>query len=273
MTPNPNAKNLLGYWISISINTQSSSGGRAILKKQQTTYSHNNINYDHTNSNSTFARHRRPICHSCSCHQHHTNTKNAEQSEAAWHQFGSNVNYRIVAMLDVNGGADASPNFDGFYKRAAEEEVEWKWWGKHHHKENGSKNKNDASTAKTKTTKSSGYSIPVEVLTLQDSSGKYRQRISYYSGMQVDYNMNGEGYKVISTPFEKKSSDDNNGNEETERERVCMFTGGNSTSEEEKVGYLNFFPTLDQMEHYTLGKMVTSEVSTHSSCFSIRGLL
>ena len=135
-------------------------------------------------------------------------------------QFCSNVNYRITAILDVNGGASEGPNFQSVA--------------------------DDSKVAKTP-----GYSVPIEVLTLQDSTGKWRQRISYYSGIQVDYNVNGEGYKVISTPYTGKSDESS--------DNTCFYTGGNSTDAKEKVGYLNFFPTLEQMQHYTLGKLVTTE--------------
>jgi hypothetical protein len=38
---------------------------------------------------------------------------------------------------------------------------------------------------------------------------------------------------------------------------VCLYDGGNETSKEP---YLNFFPTVEQMENYTMGKLVTDEV-------------
>lgn len=171
------------------------------------------------------------------------------QSQAAWHKFGSNVNYRITAILDVNGGAVDSPNFESFTGSSSSSNGD----------DDGSnkplKLKDDAQQTKT-----AGYSVPIEVLTLQDDDGTYRQRISYYSGMQVDYNMNGEGYKVISTPpsfiADKKGGNDDSSSTTS---NTCMFTGGDSKDDKKKVGYLNFFPTVSQMDHYTLGNLITDE--------------
>ena len=78
--------------------------------------------------------------------------------------------------------------------------------------------------------------------------------MSYYSGLEVDYNMNGMGYKAVRTPY--MSPFENEG----KRNGLCLYTGGNPTEVDEKVGYLNFFPTEEQMEKYTLGDLVTSEV-------------
>ena len=159
------------------------------------------------------------------------NDEQKQSSIPAWHKLASNVNYRITAVLDVNGGASATPVFET----------------------NGAKF-DDSSTDSVKTP---GYSVPIDVLTLQDPQTKaWRQRISYY-GMQVDYNNNGEGYKVLSTPYtgQRRTAE----RLHDPKKMMCMFTGGNST--EQKEPYLNFFPTLEQMKMYTLGKLVTTEVS------------
>ncbi|KAL9182266.1 hypothetical protein ACHAXT_012918 [Thalassiosira profunda] len=164
-----------------------------------------------------------------------------EQSTPAWRQLGTNANYRITAILDVNGGAEAGPTFESFA-------------------DDGSKpaEKLLRDDASTKSTKTPGYSVPIEVLTLQDADGAWRQRISYYSGAQVDYNANGQGYKVVSTPYAPKLDDNSATIGRDTKERTCFFTGGDS-SDDKQIPYLNFFPTVEQMEHYTLGKLVTTE--------------
>lgn len=170
--------------------------------------------------------------------QQPTKSKTSASAPPSWHQFGSNVNYRMTAMLDVNGGAGRRPDFESFAEDGAVQLGD-----------------NDASSGSSKTKEGStttpGYSVPIEVITLQDPATKeWRQRVSYYSGTQVDYNVNGEGYKVIGTPYTGKDA---------KKAKTCLATGGSSTVEEQKVGYLNFFPTVDQMQNYTLGKLVTAE--------------
>ena len=164
-----------------------------------------------------------------------------QQSKPSWYKFGTNVNYRITAILDVNGGADTGPNFESSSTTNTQQKFDLTF--------------DDTST---KSIKTPGYSVPIDVLTLQDPvSKKWRQRISYYSGKQVDYNNNGEGYKVISNPYTGQRRTAERLHDPVQN--VCMFTGGNST--DKKVGYLNFFPKVEQMEQYTLGKLVTTEVS------------
>ena len=169
-----------------------------------------------------------------------------QSSTPAWHKLASNVNYRITAILDVNGGASATPVFD---------------------ETNGAKF-DDSSTDSVKTP---GYSIPIDVLTLQDPQTKvWRQRISYYSGVKVDYNNNGEGFKVISTPYTGQSRTAERLHDP--KKMKCMLTGGgNSTVDKQKEPYLNFFPTLEQMKMYTLGKLVTTEVSYVYVCMVYGG--
>jgi len=216
------------------------------------------------------------------------------QSEAAWHKLSSNVNYRITAILDVNGGADAGPTFESFAAdreggehlsearggvsvssgvRSCIQRLFWGGNGGGQHDDSlleriqaclaGNSNGNNtgedadsATSAKTTAEKSRGYSIPIEVLTLQDPATKaYHQRISYYSGTQVDYNVDGVGYKVVPTPYtgERATADD------AKKTRTCLATGGSETEGDKKIGYLNFFPNEAQMEQYTLGKLITSE--------------
>jgi len=154
--------------------------------------------------------------------------ESSSSSIPSWNKLGSNVNYRITAILDVNGGASEAPNFEGADADFLQDD------------------------APTKYTKTPGYSVPVDILTLQDpTTGEYHQRVSYYSGKQVDYNVNGVGYKRISTPYMSK--------EGVGGANTCFLTGGSSTDAEQKVAYLNFFPTVAQMEHYTIGNMITTE--------------
>ena len=166
--------------------------------------------------------------------------ENKQQSISAWYQFGTNVNYRITAILDVNGGSAGSPNFEDITNKDTKPYAKF-----------------DDDTSKAKqNVKTPGYSIPVSVITIFNPQTKsYQQRISYYSDKQVDYNVNGQTYKVIDNPYTGKRRTAERVHDPNRR--VCFPTGGNSTS---KVGYLNFFPTVEQMEHYTLGKLVTSEV-------------
>ena len=167
------------------------------------------------------------------------------QQSSAWYQFGTNVNYRITAILDVNGGSAGSPNFEDITNKDAKPYTKF-----------------DDDTSKAKqNTKTPGYSIPVSVITIFNPQTKsYQQRISYYSDKQVDYNVNGQTYKVIDNPYTGKRRTAER--VQDPNRRVCFPTGGNSTN---KVGYLNFFPTVEQMEHYTLGKLITSEVSDDES--------
>ena len=176
---------------------------------------------------------------------------NQQTKSTSWYvKFGTNVNYRITAILDVNGGSAGSPNF---------EEVTNNNDAKPHTNNDAKQStKFDADTPKAKqNTKTPGYSIPISVITIFNPQTKtYHQRISYYSDKQVDYNVNGQTYKVIDNPYTGKRGTAERVHDPNRR--VCFPTGGNSTN---KVGYLNFFPTVEQMEHYTLGKLVTSEVS------------
>ena len=175
--------------------------------------------------------------------------ENKQQSISAWYQFGTNVNYRITAILDVNGGSAGSPNFEDITNKDAKP---------HTNKDAKPNTKFDDNTSKSKqNVKTPGYSIPVSVITIFNPQTKtYQQRISYYSDKQIDYNVNGQTYKVIDNPYTGKRRTAERVHDPNRR--VCFPTGGNST---DKVGYLNFFPTVEQMEHYTLGKLVTSEVS------------
>lgn len=169
-----------------------------------------------------------------------TDPQRSQSSQPSWHQFSSNVNYRITAIIDVNGGADTGPNFESFTGQGKNQPLQLQ----------------DEDESKAKSMTSMGYSVPIDVITLFDTgTNTYRQRISYYGGTQIDYNNNGKGYKVISTPMVGKDEDisfpENS-------DSSCLFTGGKHHGKE-KVGYLNFFPTVEQMEHYTLGNLVTNE--------------
>ncbi len=110
--------------------------------------------------------------------------------------------------------------------------------------------------------------------------------------MQVDYNTNGVGYRSIYAPYDYQhdrvndddvddeliyhvgtggrrgrkngkgdaGGDDNHKNEDDDGRRLCFdVDGGNDHP------YLNFFPTIEQMNHYTLGKLVTEEVRIQRS--------
>jgi len=177
--------------------------------------------------------------------------KNNQQTKrTSWYvKFGTNVNYRITAILDVNGGSTGSPNFEDITKKDAKPNTKF-----------------DDDTSKSKqNVKTPGYSIPVSVITISNpQTNTYHQRISYYSDKQIDYNVNGQTYKVIDNPYTGKRRTAERVHDPNRR--VCFPTGGNSTN---KVGYLNFFPTVEQMKHYTLGKLVTSEVSDESGLIYI----
>ena len=119
------------------------------------------------------------------------------------------------------------------------------------------------------------------MLTLYDPKTKtVRQRISYYSGIQVDYNDNGTGYSSVPLPYEDDNKNNNVTNNTTkhkkkrqthdewitkrnrfsnqeaiERDRLCFNIGGGDHHP-----YLNFFPTTKQFSHYTLkNNIVTNE--------------
>ena len=161
-------------------------------------------------------------------------TQQQEKSQS-WHRFAANINYRLTALLDVNGGDanDQNENSNHYLKS------------------------DDSSTAKTP-----GYSIPIDVLTLQDPITKtYRQRISYYSGMQVDYNVDGMGFKVISSPYVGDAGSIFGEGPSSNKELLCLSAGGDDAHATEKIGYLNFFPTEEQLENYTLGELITNQVS------------
>ena len=118
-----------------------------------------------------------------------TGADDGQQSseQPVWHQFSSNVNYRITTILDVNGGADPGADFDSFSSAGADNN-------------NNPKCLTDGSS--TTPTKTPGYGIPIDVLTLRDPSmGRWRQRVSYHSGTQVDYNDDVMGHKVVPHPF------------------------------------------------------------------------
>jgi hypothetical protein len=150
----------------------------------------------------------------------------------AWHRFATNVNYRLTALIDVNGGA-AESNPALFEAQQAG------------HAEGSSAL--DENTGRTP-----GYTIPIDVVTLYDPvTGTYHQRVSYYSGTTVEYNVDGRGYSVVPTPYAHELG--------VEGTNVCLYQGEN---EEEKQPYLNFFPTVEQMQNYTLGRLITTDVSS-----------
>lgn len=55
----------------------------------------------------------------------------------------------------------------------------------------------------------------------------------------------------MNTPYGKKYPDVNG-------DRICFYGEGNET---DKQPYLNFFPTVGQMSNYSVGELITSEVS------------
>lgn len=67
----------------------------------------------------------------------------------------------------------------------------------------------------------------------------------------MEYNIDGAGYYVVNTPYGKKYDD-------VDGDRICFYDEGNETV---KLPYLNFFPTVAQMSNYTVGELITSEVS------------
>ncbi len=76
----------------------------------------------------------------------------------------------------------------------------------------------------------------------------------------MDYNFNGEGFKAIRRPFDPRSNGNDSDNGSDDGNTVCMFVGGSNKNETQKVPYLNFFPTVEQMELYTIGNIVPGEV-------------
>ena len=50
-------------------------------------------------------------------------------------------------------------------------------------------------------------------------------------------------------------------------DRICFRDGGNET---DKVDYLNFFPTVGQMESYSVGELITNEVSCFLGYFGLQ---
>lgn len=134
----------------------------------------------------------------------------AADEQPAWHRFATNKNYRLTGLLDINGGQNSNTQ-----------------------------------------DRTPGYSVPIEVLTLYNNDNdKYHQRISYYSGTYVEYNINGAAYAVVPTPYGRDYN--------VSGSRICFHDDGNET---DKVPYLNFFPTVEQMRNYTVGDLITNEVS------------
>ncbi len=76
----------------------------------------------------------------------------------------------------------------------------------------------------------------------------------------MDYNFNGEGFKAIRRPFNPRSNGNDSDDGSDDGNTVCMFVRGSNKNETQKVPYLNFFPTVEQMELYTVGDIVTGEV-------------
>ena len=133
----------------------------------------------------------------------------ATANEPTWHRFATNKNYRLTGLLDINGGQNSD----------AED-------------------------------RTPGYSVPIEVLTLyNEQNDKYHQRISYYSGTYVEYNIDGTTYAVVPMPYGRDYN--------VSGSRICFDDEGNQT---DKVPYLNFFPTVEQMNNYTVGDLITNEV-------------
>mmetsp|Transcript_14485 Transcript_14485/g.29415 ORF Transcript_14485/g.29415 Transcript_14485/m.29415 type:complete len:811 (-) Transcript_14485:145-2577(-) len=162
----------------------------------------------------------------------------AEPLSGSWHRFASNVNYRLSALLDVNGGG-----FEGVVD---------------------GNTASTASPAKTAASSASaGYSMPIDVLTTFNPATKeYRQRVNYFGGLEVDYNFNGEGFKSIGRPFDPSEGSDGSGDgggDDSSGDMVCMFVGGSNENETQKVPFLNFFPNVEQMEMYAIGDIITGE--------------
>lgn len=176
-----------------------------------------------------------------------------DDASSSWQKFGTNVNYRITAMLDVNGGAPRIPPFDS-----------------------GSR----STPLPPSSSSSAGYSVPIDVLTVIDpATNVARQRVSYFSGTQVEYNTDGKGYRSVPSPYDyhyHHVDGDGDGDEDVDMDaliegghkkksgsrRLCYNVGDDGG----KHPYLNFFPTVEQMKHYELGRLVTDtvrDVMTH----------
>jgi hypothetical protein len=95
--------------------------------------------------------------------------------------------------------------------------------------------------------------------------------VSYFSGTQVEYNTDGKGYRSVPSPYDYHyHHGDGNDDEDVDSliegghkkksgsRRLCYNVGDDA--------YLNFFPTVEQMKHYELGRLVTDtvrDVMTH----------
>ena len=91
--------------------------------------------------------------------------ENKQQSISAWYQFGTNVNYRITAILDVNGGSAGSPNFEDITNKDTKPYAKF-----------------DDDTSKAKqNVKTPGYSIPVSVITI------FNPQTKSYQHYRTDY--------------------------------------------------------------------------------------
>ena len=195
-----------------------------------------------------------------------------DDASSSWQKFGTNVNYRITAMLDVNGGAPRIPPFDS-----------------------GSRS-SSTPLKPSSSSSSAGYSVPIDVLTLVDpATNVARQRVSYFSGTQVEYNTDGKGYRSVPSPYDYDyhyhhvdgdGDGDGDGYEDVDVDvdvdaliegghekksgsrRLCYNVGDDDGGDGGggKHPYLNFFPTVEQMKHYELGRLVTDmvrDIMTH----------
>eukprot|EP00591_Stephanopyxis_turris_P004282 CAMPEP_0195518696 /NCGR_PEP_ID=MMETSP0794_2-20130614/13521_1 /TAXON_ID=515487 /ORGANISM="Stephanopyxis turris, Strain CCMP 815" /LENGTH=611 /DNA_ID=CAMNT_0040647717 /DNA_START=303 /DNA_END=2138 /DNA_ORIENTATION=+ len=90
--------------------------------------------------------------------------------------------------------------------------------------------------------KNDGVSMPLEIFSLYDgNTNTYKQKVSYFNGVEQDYNMNGTMYKVI---YKDGGS-----------ERVCI----QSNDEGHNEPMLSFFPKELDFEKYEQNGVVTTE--------------
>ncbi len=93
--------------------------------------------------------------------------------------------------------------------------------------------------------------------------------MSYFSGTQVEYNTDGKGYRSLPSPYDYDYHyhhvdaliEGGHKNKSGSR-RLCYNVGDDDGGDGGggKHPYLNFFPTVEQMKHYELGRLVTDMV-------------
>lgn len=70
-------------------------------------------------------------------------------------------------------------------------------------------------------------------------------------------------------PFDGRPSSHGDGDantdsddDDSDSDNLCLMVGGSKTDAAKKMGFLNFFPTVEQMKQYTVGELIATEVNT-----------